>query len=51
MSVPLSEPPLDFLSKEAPENLLIKLSNDHDKLKGKHELHLFRPKSLRSLEI
>lgn len=51
VSVPLSEPPLDFLSKEAPENLLIKLSNDHDKLKGKHELHLFRPKSLRSLEI
>ena len=51
VSVPLSEPPLDFLLKDVPETLLIKLSKDHDKLKGKHEMHLFRPKSLRSLEI
>ena len=51
MSVPVSEAPLDFLLKEVPETLLIKLSKDHDKLKGKHEMHLFRPKSLRSLEL
>ena len=51
MSMLLGEPPLDFLSKEVPETFLIKLSKDHDKLKGKHEAHLFWPKSLRSLEI